>query len=330
MGRPRKHSTGLPSYCYLDSSTGKYWMYVPDDDKVSGKRRQQYSCLDSLLAAWRSTWGSDNIKTRSNVGWLLDAYLAECEARSTAGELQRSTLIDYRRRHKALRPIWADVQTADVDVPMLYRWRDARGADGKVMANRERTFLFESFQLAVRRGALNDNPVRYLKRFKETPRSKYVTDEEFMAVFNVAPPIVRAAMLLAVVTGLRQGDILKIRRSDFSDAGLTVKTNKTGQGLIFGWTEGLRRAVIAAADSREFIPMNLISTETGEKYTGDGFRTLWHRAYTKAGIVDRFTFNDLRAKAGSDSRDWRLLGHLDQKTFERVYNRLPRKVTPSR
>lgn len=330
MARPRKHNTGLPSYCQIDKKTGKYWMYVPDETKVSGKRRQQYSGLDPLLAAWRSTWGGDSKNARSNVGWVLDAYLAECEVRAAAGELQQSTLNDYRRRHKALRPIWENVQQDDVDVPMLYRWRDARGSDGKVMANRERTFLLESFQLQVIRGNLKENPVRYLKRFKEKPRSKYVTDEEFTAVFNVAPPIVRAAMLLAVVTGLRQGDILKIRRSDFSDAGLTVKTNKTGQGLVFGWTEGLRRAVIAAAESRDFIPLNLISTETGKRYTGDGFRTLWHRAYVKAGIADRFTFNDLRAKAGSDSRDWRLLGHLDQKTFERIYNRLPRQVTPSR
>lgn len=46
--------------------------------------------------------------------------------------------------------------------------------------------------------------------------------------------------------------------------------------------------------------------------------------------MPRWTFNDLRAKAGSESKDWRILGHLDQRTFERVYNRLPRKVAPTR
>jgi integrase len=213
---------------------------------------------------------------------------------------------------------------------MLYRWRDARGQSARVRTNRERSFLFEAFQGGVRRGVLRDNPVRYLERFTEKPREKYVSDAEFMAVFEVAPPVVRAAMILAAVTGLRQGDILRLKRSDFSDKGLTVRTRKTGKSLVFGWTEGLRRAVLAAADSRDFIPIAFIATETGRHYTSDGFRSLWHRAYTKANPAERFTFNDLRAKAASDSRDWRLLGHLDQRTFERVYNRLPRQVMPSR
>jgi integrase len=330
MPRPRKHHTGLPSYCQRDKMTGALWMYVPDESRKSGLRRQPYGSLDALLAAWRSTWGESKRRGERVVGDLLDACLAEFSERVKKGSLSPVTMTDYTRCHASLRPIWSDVLIEDVDVPMLYRWRDARGAVAQVRTNRERTFLFESFQLAVRRGTIKSNPVQYLERFTEKARTKYVTDAEFMAVFAVAPPVVRAAMLMAAVTGLRQGDILRIRRSDFSDAGLTVHTRKTGKTLVFGWTEGLRRAVLAAVESREFIPLMLIATETGRAYTGDGFRSLWHRAYTKAGIADAFTFNDLRAKAGSDSRDWRLLGHLDQRTFERVYNRLPRHVTPSR
>src|SRR5690606_19417135 len=104
--------------------------------------------------------------------------------------------------------------------------------------------------------------------------------------------------------------------------------------LVFAWTEGLRRAVLAAVGARAFIPLTLLATERGRPYTGDGFRTLWHRAMGAAleagDLRERFTFNDLRAKAGSESRDWKLLGHMDVRTFERVYNRLPRQVTPSR
>jgi integrase len=217
---------------------------------------------------------------------------------------------------------------------MLYRWRDARGADSKVRANRERTVLAEAFKPAVRSGLLKDNPVRFLETFRERPRGRYVTDAEFMAVYEVAPPVVQAAMLLSAVTGLRQGDVLKLRRADFTEAGLSVRTGKTGTALEFGWSEGLRRAVLVAVGARDFIPLVLLSTERGSAYTSDGFRSLWHKAMTTARAthpdMPRWTFHDLRAKAGSESRDWRLLGHMDQRTFERVYNRLPRKVSPTR
>lgn len=337
MARPRKINSGLPSYCQKDRKTGKLWMYLPDSTRKSGLRRQQFSSLEALLSAWRETWGAGRTETPSLMGQILDGHLAECHLRAESGEIEKSTLADYAVRHAALRPVWADVRIEDVDVPALYKWRDWRGQTAKTSANRERSFLMEAFKYAIRKGVAKENPVAYLKPFREKPREKYVTDAEFMAVFNVAPTMIQAAMMIAAVTGLRQGDILRIRRSDFSDAGLTVKTSKTKKAMVFSWSEGLRRAVILAANSREFIPMHLISTESGKPYTSSGFRSMWHKAYSKAYPKDgtkraahQFTFNDLRAKAGSESMDWRILGHLDQKTFERVYNRLPRHVSPSR
>jgi hypothetical protein len=47
-------------------------------------------------------------------------------------------------------------------------------------------------------------------------------------------------------------------------------------------------------------------------------------------IEERFKFHDLRAKAGTDGGDGRLLGHFDQRTFQRVYRREPEQVDPVR
>lgn len=337
MARPRSKITGLPSYCYRDAKNGKLYMLQPNGLDANGKprmRRQTFADLDGLLAAWRTTWGEAAREGGVYVGDLLDGYLSDVLGRVKAKELAASTGKDYQRRITSLRPIWATVRIDDVDVPMLYRWRDAQGQNGKVQTNRERTCLYEAFKLAVNRGLLRENPVRYLDPFKEKPRDRYVTDAEFTLVYEKATPIVQAGMLLAAVTGLRQGDLLRVRRSDFGDKGLTVRTSKTGAGLVIGWSEGLKRAVLAAVGARDFVPMILLSTEEGKPYTGDGFRTLWHRAMVAARAANpglpRFTFNDLRAKAGSDGRDWKLLGHMDQRTFERIYNRLPRQVSPAR
>lgn len=331
MPRPRKNHTGLPSYCYRDKRNGKLFMLRPEDGKL---KRVTFDSLDALLAAWRVTWGEAAQEGVTRVGDLLDAYLMDIQKRQKAGDISETTAKDYTRCMMSLRPVWEGVRISDVDVPMLYKWRDARGEGSRTRANRERTVLFEAFRVGIRLGATKENPVEYLQPFKEKPRTRYVTDAEFMAVYAEAPQIVQAGMLLAAVTGLRQGDILRLRRADFADAGLTVKTRKTGQPLVFGWTEGLRRAVLAAVGARDFIPLILLSTQDGRPYTSDGFRTLWHRAMVKAReanpAMPQYTFNDLRAKAGSESRDWKLLGHMDQRTFERVYNRLPRQVTPSR
>jgi integrase len=333
--RPRTKRTGLPSYCYRDRR-GKLFMLHPAglDDRGRVKlRRVTYATLDALLAAWRSTWGEAPRKGASTVGHLLDAYVAHLLARERAGDVSATTARDYERCVLSLRPVWEAVRIEDVDTPAVDRWHEARGARSRTRANRERTVLQNAFALGMRKGMATENPVRFVPAFKERPRTRYVTDAEFMAVYAHAAPVVRAAMLLAAVTGLRQGDLLRLRRADFSEAGLTVQTRKTGQPMEFAWSEGLRRAVMEAVESRQFVPLILLSTERGAGYTSDGFRTMWQRAMTAAladGLASRFTFNDLRAKAGSESRDWRLLGHMDQRTFERVYNRLPRKVQPSR
>lgn len=336
MGRPRSKHTGLPSYCYRDKR-GKLYMLHPAGMGPDGKlkhRRVTYDDLEGLLAAWRITYGDAALTGGDTVGDWLDALLVDVQDRVKAGDLSEGTGDDYPRRIRNLRIIWQDVKLDDVDVPMLYRWRDARGENGRVQANRERSCLFEAFKLAVKRGRLKDNTVRFLEPFREKPRDRYVTDAEFNAVYQHATPIVRAAMLLAAVTGLRQGDLLRIRRSDFGPDGLTIRTNKTGAGLVIGWSDGLRMAVVEAVGTRDFIPLVLLATEEGRAYTGDGFRTLWHRARERAQLANpglkTFTFNDLRAKAGSDGRDWQLLGHMDRRTFERVYNRLPRRVSAAR
>ena len=48
-------------------------------------------------------------------------------------------------------------------------------------------------------------------------------------------------------------------------------------------------------------------------------------------LAERFTFHDIRAKAGSDiDAESRLLGHLDKRTFHRVYRRKAELVNPVR
>jgi hypothetical protein len=61
---------------------------------------------------------------------------------------------------------------------------------------------------------------------------------------------------------------------------------------------------------------------------------MWNRVITKAleqGLIaERFTFHDIRAKAGTDTEDDNLLGHQDPRTLARHYKRRPLTVTSIR
>ncbi|WP_291781218.1 tyrosine-type recombinase/integrase [Luteibacter sp.] len=300
-------------------------------------RRTYGADLHRMLDEWARTWGATVIQG-DTVAVALDAYLGQIAQRRHRGEIQESTEKDYRKHVDKLRQVFGAVRLVDVDVPMLVRWRDVRAAQSPTQFNLERTNLLEAFKVAVERGMVPSNPVAQLGRAVTRPRDRYASDEDVNILLQYASRPVQAAIMLAVSTGLRQGDILTLKLADFDDTGLTIKPNKTKgktrKALHFPWSPGMRLACELAATKVAGIGGHWLRRRDGQPYTSDGFRTLWHKAMTKAlaahSHLARFTFHDLRAKAGTDGEDWQLLGHLDQKTHSRVYDRKPKVVKPAR
>jgi len=297
------------------------------------QRRTYGKDVHRMMADWADIYGTSE-QVGPLIGATMDKYLGVIARKREKGDLSPTTERDYQKYVSSLRPVWGNVRWSDFDAPGIFRWQEARGEQSVVQCNRELTVMSQLVKLAGKLNLIKDNPLRFIDRLKEKPRDRYVTDDEFAAVFMHANSAVRAAMFIASITGLRQGDILRLRRSDFTkDGGLLVPTRKTNQPLLFDASPGLQQAYEMGLSVRTFASLHWLVTEEGKQYTGDGFRSLWHRAMTnaqKASPLKRFTFNDLRAKAGSESRDWQILGHMDQKTFNRVYQRLPRKVAPTR
>ena len=109
-------------------------------------------------------------------------------------------------------------------------------------------------------------------------------------------------MDLAYVTALRRGDILKIRLSDFKNDGLHVEIGKTGKRMVFEWTSDLKE-VIARVKSlkRPIKSVYLFCNRKGQKYTDDGFNSLWQRVKKRVDIED-IHFHDIRAKSLTDAK----------------------------
>lgn len=113
----------------------------------------------------------------------------------------------------------------------------------------------------------------------------------------------KAAMMLAIWTGMRQQDLLCLTLPQCKEDGIHVEPKKTKRRPIFEWTPALREAVNRAKTTpRKIESMYLIVTRDGLRDGGSGFQTAWPRLMAdgvQAGVItERFTFHDLRAKAG--------------------------------
>lgn len=77
----------------------------------------------------------------------------------------------------------------------------------------------------IRKG-MHENEAR-LPRNK--PRDRYVTNEEFLQVRSIAQPNVALAMDLALEAGMRQADILNLKKSNRTVDGISYIPSKTGR-----------------------------------------------------------------------------------------------------
>ena len=82
---------------------------------------------------------------------------------------------------------------------------DKRGVAAPVQANREKAFLSRVYGWAYERGMVKGNPCKGVRQFKEEERERYVTDEEYYALYEVSPTVVKVAMELAYLCLARQG-----------------------------------------------------------------------------------------------------------------------------
>lgn len=315
MGRRRKSRKDLPERVYHRHGA----FYFVD---AGGKWHRLGKNLADAMIRYAELNSSPH-SALVTLGHVMDRYQAEVIP-SKAPRTQKNYISDMR----PLRASFGRMRPDDLTPQDIYAYMDQRP---RVSGNREKALLSAVYSYAIRWGAAKDNPCRLVKRNEEKPRTRYVTDAEFWAVHDLAPPIVQAAMMLATITGLRLGDILSLRRQDLTDDGLIVHTSKTGKVLHFERTQELEDAMqFAMSIPRRAASVYILANLDGQKYTVSGFESLWQRVmrrYEDQGGT-RFQFRDLRAKAGSDHPDGKILGHTNESTLRRVYRRRPELVTP--
>ena len=328
MGRRRKSQRHLPERVYIHH--GSYRYHPKSGKKVTLARVDDYAGMLRALA----TVLSDR-PPLTTMATIMDRYELEVlprKAVSTHKEQSRM-LANLRRSFGAMHP-------RDLRQPHAAQYRDKRGLMAPTTANRELEVLSHVCSMAVEWGAMDFNPLKGLRRISRPPRDRYVTDEEYRFVHELASPMVRCVLDLALLTGLRRGDIFRLQRSCMSDTGIEIRTSKTGAALLFEWTPALKKVVNDALKLPPQVRTFIVCNRKGQPYTKNGFDAVWsrlmHRASDPArdGHIERFQFLDLRRKSASDEVDeivaQQRLGHASVAITNRVYRVKPKKVRPLR
>jgi integrase len=201
-------------------------------------------------------------------------------------------------------------------------WRTA-----KISGNREIAVLSIIWNWSRERGLTNlANPCAGVKRFRERPRDRYVTQEEFDSVYTVAPRIVQDAMDLALLTSQREGDVLKLKRADIREGCLWFAQGKTGRKVRIR-IEGRLNTVLERILGRSGAVQSLfiVSDDQGQQVRSYALQRAFRKAQKEAG-TDYWQIRDLRAKAVSDEPNLKTAsdraGHADEKITATVYRRL--------
>lgn len=171
-------------------------------------------------------------------------------------------------------------------------WRD-KMADTPRKADYAWTTLARVLSVAKDRGRITVNPCERGGRLYEAERTdKIWTEADIGRLLSVASAGLASAAILALWTGQRQGDLLRLPWSDYDGKHIRIRQGKRGRRLKIPAGATLR----AHLDATKRVGPIVLTNSYARPWTGDGFRTSWGKACVKAGI-EELTFHDLRGSA---------------------------------
>jgi len=254
----------------------------------------------------------------------------------SSSKLSADTMAGYRQSARRLAPVFGHMALSDVKRAHIYRYLTQRG---DVAANRDRAFLSAVYTHLINAGMFEGiNPCHGLRyRNPEIPRQRYLSDAEFEKLVAALPRKLSLMARWSYLTGMRESNMLRMKLSDASIAGVTYtpikgRKGKPAKPLLVEWTDELREVWKEAAGIR-IGAVPLFPTANGTPYSRDSFQSIWQRWRKKIGIPD-LRWHDIRRKTGSDSASdaeaTERLDHADSAVTKAHYRAKPKQVKPLR
>jgi hypothetical protein len=147
-------------------------------------------------------------------------------------KLAASTKAEYRRLLTAAEAEFGNMPLAALDDPRVRRdlldWRErVSRSSGEREADHRLSAVSAMLTWATDRGHITANYLRGFKRLYHADRSDRIWLPEHIAAFmNAAPIEMQRAMVIALHTGQRQGDILRLPWSAYDGARISLRQGK--------------------------------------------------------------------------------------------------------
>jgi integrase len=227
---------------------------------------------------------------------LLQQYQASSDFTARAESTRRSYIALIKRIEKKFSDFPLSALTDRRTRGIFKAWRDSIAAtSGHRQADYTWSLLARVLSWGLDRRLITTNPCeRGGRLYRATRNEKIWTDDDEAIFLKQAPEHLHLALLLALWTGQRQGDLLRLPWSAYDGQNIRLRQSKTGRRLSIPVGAPLKAALDVAAQSKRG-PIILTTTEN-RPWTSDGFRASWRKACAAAGIHG-VTFHDLRGTA---------------------------------
>jgi integrase len=173
------------------------------------------------------------------------------------------------------------------------QWRERLALSSRRQADYTWVVLARVLSWGMDRGLVAANPcARGGRLYRGSRAEKIWTDADEVAFLERAPAHLHLALLLALWTGQRQGDLLRLPWSAYNGTHIRLRQSKGGTRVVIPVGAPLK-AALDAAPKRSPI---MLTTAYGKPWTPDGFRASWGKACKRAAVIG-VTFHDLRGTA---------------------------------
>lgn len=213
-------------------------------------------------------------------------------------KLATSTQAEYRRMLTKAEVKFGGMPLAALEDPRVradfMRWREQVARDsGDREADNRLSVVSAMLTWARENGQVHSNHVAGFKRLHSVDRSEMIWLPEHVHAFMAAAPVeMQRALILALHTGQRQGDLLRLAWGNYDGNQVAIRQGKTGRRVEIPCTKALRR-MLDKLDRKAAV---VLTTKTGQPWKPRYFKASWEAA-TKAAGIEGLHFHDLRGSA---------------------------------
>ncbi len=299
MARTKRARRDIPPNVHCVRSRGRDYYYFQPSRGYAGEkirvalpgdpRNRDGTPNDEWWAAYRKCMGEPAKTARAGTfAALIEDYRASPEWR----DLSPSTKSDWSRYLGIIGKTWGAYVVRGLEPKHVLALRD-KYQDTPAAANNMLRCLSSMLGWSVPRGWRPDNPCLHVRKLKGGKGYAAWTWNQIGLFKEHAKPELWHAAALALYSGQRQADCLKMTWADVEGGLIAVEQSKTGKKLRIP----AHRELLQILQQVPRRAVTVLSNTRGTPWTKDGFKTSWGKEIDRVPELNRLVFHGLRKSA---------------------------------